>query len=230
MIQVIFLDIDDTLLSFSEYVKQAMRDGFKKYGLKPYTDDMFDTFKKINDQLWQQIERGELSYEELLKTRWNIIFKALGISFDGLTFETYFKGQLFYSAIPMPYAKGLLQYLAPKYTLCVASNGPYKQQMNRLRLADMEGYFKHFFISERFRVTKPEKTFFDCCFQELHDSGFPDLMPEETMMIGDSISSDIAGGAAYGMKTCLLIASNDARAIGVADYTVMELREIMAIL
>lgn len=38
MIKVVFLDVDDTLLSFSEYVKQAMRDGFKKYGLKPYTD------------------------------------------------------------------------------------------------------------------------------------------------------------------------------------------------
>lgn len=146
MIKVIFLDIDDTLLSFSEYVKQAMRDGFKKYNLKPYAEDMFDTFKKINDQLWLQIEREELTYEELLKTRWNIIFKALGISFDGPTFETYFKEQLFYSAIPVPYAKDLLQYLVAKYTLCVASNGPYKQQMNRLRLADMEGYFKHFWL------------------------------------------------------------------------------------
>ena len=38
MIKVVFLDVDDTLLSFSEYVKQAMRDGFKKYGLKPYTE------------------------------------------------------------------------------------------------------------------------------------------------------------------------------------------------
>ena len=34
MIQVVLIDIDNTLLSFSGYIKEAMRDGFAQYGLK----------------------------------------------------------------------------------------------------------------------------------------------------------------------------------------------------
>ncbi len=45
--------------------------------------------------------------------------------------------------------------------------------------------------------------FFDYCFEELRASEFPKLSPKETVIIGDSISSDISGGIKYGMHTCL---------------------------
>ena len=37
----------------------------------------------------------------------------------------------------------------------------------------------------------------------MRESGLPDLAPEEVMIIGDSISSDISGGIEYGIHTCL---------------------------
>ena len=40
-IKAVFIDIDDTLLSFSGYVRQAMKDGFRLFGLKPYEEEMF---------------------------------------------------------------------------------------------------------------------------------------------------------------------------------------------
>lgn len=83
MIQVVLIDIDNTLLSFSGYIKEAMRDGFAQYGLKPYTEAMFPVFERINNSLWEQIEQGTLSFEKLTEIRWNMIFHALGISFDG---------------------------------------------------------------------------------------------------------------------------------------------------
>ena len=52
MIQVVLIDIDNTLLSFSGYVKEAMRDGFAQYGLKPYTEAMFPVFERINNSTW----------------------------------------------------------------------------------------------------------------------------------------------------------------------------------
>ena len=132
LIKVVLLDIDNTLLSFSGYVKEAMRDGFSRFGLKPYTDEMFPIFEKINNSLWRQLEQGALTFEELLECRWNRIFKALEIDFDGKKFEEYFRRELFYSAVPEEGANDLLDYLKSKYILCVASNGPYEQQMNRL--------------------------------------------------------------------------------------------------
>lgn len=231
MIKVVFIDIDNTLLSFSGYVKESMRNGFARFNLKPYTEAMFPVFEKINNSLWGQIEQGTLSYEELIKIRWNMIFKELDIAFDGKVFEEYFKEQLFYSAVPEEGAIELLKYLDQRYTLCIASNGPYEQQINRLRVGKMHSYFSHFFISSQIGAQKPSTAFFDYCFKELRASEFPKLLPEETIIIGDSISSDISGGIKYGMHTCLyknntLSDENIFR----ADHVVSSLSEIEQIL
>ena len=163
MIKVVLIDIDNTLLSFSGYVKEAMRDGFSSFGLKPYTDDMFPVFEEINNSLWRQIEQGTLTFEELMKCRWNLIFKALEIDFDGEVFEEFFRKNLFYSAVPEDGALDLLNYLCRKYTLCAASNGPYEQQMNRLRIGKMRDCFTHCFISSQIGAQKPSRQFFDYC-------------------------------------------------------------------
>ena len=36
MIKVIFIDVDNTLLDFDEFVRQAMKSGFSYYKLKAY--------------------------------------------------------------------------------------------------------------------------------------------------------------------------------------------------
>lgn len=231
MIKVVFVDVDNTLLSFSEYVKESMKDGFARFGLKPYTESMFPVFEKINNSLWRQIEQGTISYEELMKVRWNRIFEELDIHFEGEVFEEFFRERLFDSAIPEQGAMELLEHLSRRYLLCVVSNGPYKQQINRLRIGKMYDYFAHFFISSQIGAQKPSRAFFDYCFGKLRASGFPELLPEETMIIGDSISSDIAGGIEYGMHTCLYqkekVSGENAFK---ADYVVTNLAEIKQIL
>ena len=203
MIKAVLIDIDNTLLSFSGYVKESMREGFSLFGLKPYTEEMFPAFEKINNSLWKQIEQGTLTLEGLMEVRWNMIFNKLGIDFDGRLFEEYFRKKLFYSAIPEDGALDMLKYLSGKYTLCVASNGPYEQQMNRLRIAGMKDYFAHYFISSQVGAQKPSRHFFDYCFNALKEAEFPDLKPDEVIIIGDSVSSDMSGGIEYGMCTCL---------------------------
>lgn len=231
MIKVVLLDIDNTLLSFSGYVKDAMKNGFSLFGLKPYTEDMFPVFERVNNALWRQLEQGAMTFEELMECRWNRIFDALGIEFDGTVFEEYFRKELFTSAVPEEGAMDLLEYLSRKYTLCVASNGPYEQQMNRLRLGNMSGYFTHCFISSQIGAQKPGRQFFERCFKVLQESGFPDLSPEEVIIIGDSVSSDIAGGLAYGMRTCLYRKGRTSEdEYSGADHLVDSLAEIKAIL
>ena len=230
-IKVVFVDIDNTLLSFSEFVKETMKSGFEKYGLKPYTEDMFAVFEKINNSLWRRLERGELNLKSLEAIRWNLIFEALDIDFDGVEFERYFKEQLFVSAIPVPNGKEMLEYLSSKYILCSASNGPYEQQLNRLCQAGMFDYFKHHFISEKVGVDKPAKAFFDYAFEEMRASGMTGLLPEETMIIGDSMSSDMAGGSGYGMRTCLFApggtGDKDVSGLDAVIYNLIEIKDIL---
>ena len=64
-------------------------------------------------------------------------------------------------------------------------------------------YFKHCFVSSQIGAQKPSRKFFDHCFSVLRENDLPGLLPEEVIIIGDSISSDISGGLDYGMRTCL---------------------------
>lgn len=201
-IKAIFLDIDNTLLDFDECVRRAMVEGFAKFGLKPYEDWMYPIFVKINNKVWEQLENKELTFEELLHTRWQQVFDAIGIDFDGYTFEKYFVDYIYHSAIPVAGAEEILQYLQGKYILCAASNGPYRQQCNRLTKANMLEYFDHIFISERLAAVKPTVAFAEKALAEMQKVGH-NFAFEEIMVIGDSLSSDIALGKNCGMQTCL---------------------------
>ena len=235
MIRAVFIDIDNTLLDFDAYVEGSMRDGFEKFGLPPFEPHMARTFKRINEGLWQKIERGELDLEGLRENGWNIIFAAPGIDFDGGTFEDFFRDRLFYSAVPVRGATDMLSYLAPKYILCAASNGPKPQQMNRLALAGMDKYFSFFFISGGMGHSKPSPEFFRAAMEEINASqkarGERVIMPGEVMIIGDSLSSDIAGGKAAGFKTCYFNrADRPPTGEVLPDYIIGELSEVRGIL
>ena len=220
------LDIDDTLLSFEGCVRQTMREGFPVFGLGEYREDMYEAARRVNVRLWGQIERGELDLAALEQVRWNTIFSELGLSGDGVAFEHYFKERLFWSAVEVPGARELIERLRGRVVLCAASNGPNEQQVNRLRVSGMLDAFDHVFISERLGAEKPSRAFFDACFAELGD-----ITPAEALIVGDSLSSDMAGGAAYGLRTCLFRPGTAAgeRFPGV-DHVVTSLLEVPELL
>lgn len=249
MIKVVLIDVDNTLLDFDACVKAALRDGFAHFGLPAYREEMFPVFTKINNALWHQIETGELTREQLMKIRFDRIFEALGIAFDGVTFEAYFRQYLFDSAIHVEGAVELLQYLSDKYVVCAASNGPYGQQIHRLEAGGLAPYLTYSFISEQVGAEKPSRQFFDVCMKMLRDRDVNEeketlaavsqvadcdlsqLCPEEVMMIGDSLTADMSGGIAYGMKTCWYDRDGKGLPQGMeVDHVVRSLGEIQDIL
>jgi YjjG family noncanonical pyrimidine nucleotidase len=229
MIKVILFDIDNTLLSFDEYVKKSMKSGFEVFKIGTYKDEMFTVFHQINTDLWRLIEKGELNLDQLQKKRWNMIFERLGISADGVAFEKYFRDHLFESAIPENGAMELLKYLHGKYTLCAASNGPYDQQVNRLKIGGMLSYFSELFISEEIGYSKPAEAFFSTCIERLRAK--MKIQSCEMMIIGDSLTSDMSGGIHFGMKTCFYNPNKKEIPCNMKlDYQVSSLEDIKNIL
>lgn len=198
MIKAVFIDIDGTLLDFEACVEESMRCGLLERGIE-YKSEMLDTFHRINNGLWKSLELGKLSFEELLRIRWANVFAELGIDLDGPEFENYFRKRLHESAVPMKGAFEMLGYLGEKYRLFAASNGPDEQQKNRLEKAGMLGYFEEVFTSGKIGAEKPSGGFFEYCFNKIGD-----IKPEESFMLGDSLTSDMKGGNAFGMKTIWL--------------------------
>lgn len=226
---VIFIDIDNTLLDFDAYIRQTMAEGFAHFGLRPYEPYMEEIFHRENGKLWHQIEAGTLTFRELEQIRWNNVFRALQIDFDGPVFEKYFRAALYDSAIPVDGAMELLRALHGSYTLAVASNGPYQQQLHRLELAGMKPYFDWFFVSEKLGVSKPAAAFFDGAFAELNKGRETPLRPADCVIIGDSLTSDMAGGRGYGIRTCYFRRPGAAESRDVS-WQVSDLRQIPELL
>lgn len=195
-IKAVFFDVDNTLLDFDKCAVYAIEQAFKDCGL-PFDKSYPDIFFKINKGLWLDIEKKIITFEQLQKIRFNKVFSAIGgIEYDGTITETRFRYHLKDAHFTFDGANELVEYLAQKYDLYVASNAIYAQQIRRLNNAGLLKYFKQVFVSETIGYSKPSKEFFDGCFKAIGE-----LAPDQAVMIGDSLSADILGAFNYGMKS-----------------------------
>ena len=70
-------------------------------------------------------------------------------------------------------------------------------QRPRFSASAIGRYFEDWIISEEVGFAKPDPRIFDVAYERM------DRPPKERVLIvGDSLSSDIAGGIAYGIDTC----------------------------
>ena len=224
--KVIFLDIDNTLLDFDEYTKRTLKKGFEVFSLGKFDNHVLDVFHHENDILWNRIEQGSLTFDELKKIRFSIIFSKLGIQFDGIRFETFYRDELHESAIFENGALDMVEYLKKKYVLAVSSNGPYEQQLHRLSICGLDKYFSYFFISEDIGYSKPDTRFFLESFRILNEGRSEKILPQETLILGDSLTSDMKGGHDFGMHTCFYKKKGTQKVPQYIDYTIDCLSQI----
>ncbi len=225
MIKAVLLDVDNTLLDFNLCAEDSIHKSAADMGIT-LPDNIMSAFFEVNAELWHDIEKGTLTREELHRIRFNKVFAKSGVDADGVEFEKLFVGHVKQSAVHVKGAKDILDYLKEKYILCTASNASAMQQKNRLTKAGFIDYFKHLFISEEIGEPKPSKKFFDACFDYLAP-----ISKDEIIMIGDSLTADINGAHACGIKTCWYNHDKiDVPKDVCADYIVNSLDEIKNIL
>ncbi len=229
-IKAVFLDIDNTILNFDAYVKDAMKVGFQKFDLGEFTEKNYLEYEEENHKVWKELEEGRITFAYLKKIRFQRYFQKYGIQFNGEQFEDFFREYLWNSAISEDGIEDLLAYLCQKYLLYTASNGPYDQQVHRIELAGYSKYFQDHFISEEIGLSKPAIGFFQSAIDRMKKKGNI-VKPMEIVMIGDSISSDITGGYYAGMHTIWYnreSISNEGKIT--PDFEVNHLSQIKAIL
>lgn len=218
-VKAVLIDIDNTLLDFNKSASESIRLAFEKFNL-PFNKETFSVFKRINDGLWLEIEKGTLTKTQLHQVRFNKVLGALGIEFDGQTIEKEFLSNLKECAIPVDGAVEIVKYLSEKYLLCTASNAFYQQQIKRLTIAGIYGYVDRMFISEALGCEKPSYAFFEECFKRLDG-----IDKDQVVMIGDSLTADIKGGKDFGITTIWFNPEGKSKSKD-CDYVVGNLKEI----
>lgn len=225
MIRNVLFDLDDTLFDFHKAEKIALTKTLVHFGIDP-TEETLALYSTINAAHWKRLELGEISREEVKVGRYRELFKTIGVECDPVKATAYYESMLAIGHYFMPGAPELLEELYGKYRLYIVSNGTAKVQEGRIGSSGIKKYMDGIFISQILGANKPDKQFFDICFSEI-----PDFSLSETVIIGDSLSSDIKGGINAGITTVWfnpkgIENDNDIK----PDYTIKELSEVPGLL
>ena len=126
----------------------------------------------------------------------------------------------------VPGAPALLEALYGKYRMYIVSNGTAKIQYSRIAGADIGKYFDGIFISEEIGYDKPDRAFFSYCFSQI-----PDFSREESVIVGDSLTSDMLGGRNAGVRTVWFNPAKKRDEIGaMPDFEIQAPRQLLDIL
>ena len=226
MIKNVFLDLDDTILDFQKGERKAIGLTFKKMGL-PYDKETVERYIEINLSCWKALERGEMTKDEVLIGRFSMLFEELSVDASPTEAQDIYEPLLSKEHDFLPGAEELLQAFetSGKYDLYMATNGIPTVQKPRIADSGIGKYFKDIFISEEIGSSKPNIEYFKGCFARITD-----FKPEETIIVGDSLSSDIKGGKNAGILTCHFNRFNAPYGELKPDYTITDLSELIPLL
>ena len=219
---VILLDVDDTLFDFSAAEKSAICDTFEAFGIanNPQNISLYST---INKGFWKKFDLGQITKERLLVERFEELFLRLGISGNAAKINNAYLENLSKYNYTFPGADEFCRKLSQNHNLYVVTNGTLHAQVRRLKTAPFTKYISKVFISEELGFQKPQKEYFDYVFEKI------DLRDKNSAIIlGDSITSDIMGGKAAGIKTCLFDPKNE-KDHSLCDYSIGKYDEFFAI-
>ena len=81
MFEFLFLDLDDTILDFQKAEAIALSKTLRSFGLEP-TEEVLHRYHLINKAHWEALERKELTREQVLVGRFQVLFGEMGITVE----------------------------------------------------------------------------------------------------------------------------------------------------
>lgn len=227
MYQNILLDLDDTILDFGASETFAFQKVAENLGVA-YDSTLLSDYKEYNQSLWLQIEKNTLSKADLIDQRFPGFFSRYGLkNLSGRELDEQFRAYLADGGHLIPGARQLLIDLkASGRNIYAASNGIYQTQINRLEQTGLLSYFDDLFISEKIGYNKPHVGFFDYAF---HAIGLE--AKHSSLMVGDSLTSDIKGANAAGLPVAWFNPKGlSAEAELTIDYDISALEDLYPII
>lgn len=221
----LWFDADGTLFDFNRAEGLALQKSFELVSV-PFKDDYLFIYQGINQQLWQALERHEISPADLRVRRFELLLETLQLAASPDHMSAVFVEQLGLCADLVDGAYEVLTALQGKYHIAILTNGLQAVQRSRLARSTIQDYVEHLIISEEVGAAKPKAAFFDVASARC---GQPPK--SEVLMIGDSLSSDIQGAADYGVDTCWFNPSGGVRPADLPiTYEISHLRQILDII
>lgn len=229
--EILLFDLDGTLLDFAADEEKSLYELFTSRGFdKP--GEIIAVYRQINSALWYMYELGQIDLSEVLNTRFEKTLSLFGRQINGKQWEEEYRNRLGEGITPIGGALEVCKNLSSRHRLFVITNGVRKTQINRLTKSGLISYFEDIFDSQTIGFHKPLTGFFE--YVAANISKFD---KKKSLIIGDSVHTDILGGIKSGIDTCLCLfekkggdaSANINGSLIKSTYTVKNLYELYAI-
>jgi len=191
----VLFDADGTLLDFKRSEDEAVRKTMEEFGIVP-TDELVAKYSEINDGLWKSLERGEIEKKVLLYHRFELFCELFGYDCDAKAMAKSYMENLSKMSYIIEGADVLCSRLYGKVKMHIVTNGVEYIQKGRFSGCPITKYFDEIFISGVLGFEKPDINYFNKVDEIIS------IDKSKTLIVGDSLSSDIKGGINFGIDTC----------------------------
>ena len=190
-VSTVFLDLDDTICRHPTSGADRLADAFDAAGVDPFFDGSdvrrwlpevsADTLVGLRENFFGAIadERGREQADALAVARAYEDPDPTDVEF-------------------LPGAEAALDRLGATHDLALVTNGGRETQTAKLRALDIADHFGALTFAGSDHAVKPDPEPFD------HALAAMDATPEETVHVGNSLRSDVAGAHAAGLRSVWL--------------------------
>lgn len=219
----LLLDADDTLFDFPKASARAFSRMCQLHDI-PDTPDVYQLYHQINLELWNAFDRGDVTKEFVTLERYVRFFDALHLKRDAAACNRDYLAALGECVYPLPHAEDVCRTLVSRgHRLYIITNAVASVQRNRLRGSAFADLITDAFISEDAGASKPARTYYDYVLARI-----PGASAENTLAIGDSLTTDIAGANNAGLPCCWYNPRRAPRPQGLhIDYEIQDLRALL---
>lgn len=194
----LFFDLDHTLWDFRTNSREVLLELHAEMQLVdlgiPHTE-FVAVYEEVNADLWGRYEAGKLDKSVLRALRFRNTLLQFGVKSDRTVrhlAEEYLARTPHRKALN-PGALELLNDLREHHVLHIITNGFEDVQRMKLRASGITDHFQVMLSSERAGANKPQERIFRKALE------LAKARPEESLMIGDSATADIAGARGAGI-------------------------------
>ncbi len=239
--KILIFDLDDTLIDNRESVKTAFRRLLDHKGAT-YNEEAFERWYQIDKQFWIDWQDGLIDLPDRLKheagkksnefldwvrSQRVLLYFDLSVSPErAVELNNIYMSALTEEIHAIDGAHDTLKYLADKYKIIIATNGPKIATRHKLEKIGCEKYATEILSADMFGYMKPKIEFFEAI-----EERYKDFNRNDYLIVGDSLKSDVGFGMNAGIDSCWF--SQDS---GVPDnihsptFTISQLKELIQIL
>lgn len=233
---IVWFDLDDTLVDFRHNSRVAMEEIFESSVLKDWYQSFYEwweAYEPVNNSLWSLFNHGQITAEQLRKDRFTVPLVSAGMDEAAANrlapmLDRNYLEILALQKTTIPGAKELLGEIKENNLLTgVLSNGFNGIQQEKLRSAGLSELIDITVLSDDIGINKPDERLYKYAMER---SGIHD--PGGHLMIGDNPVTDIAGALNAGWRAVLFDRHNmlypPENADRITDFSQIEVKKCIS--